>query len=158
MIHSRIADRSGEAAVFRAKRPKHHPMWSYGNGRARPIEGRVVAMLRGPAKHVTQSRSAIRGAGFRARASLNHCIPSSSTHIGGSPILFSFPGVQIQPLLPLRRTVVVPSWSISATVASRVISAGPERIARAIFTAFSRSSSQRGNDICCWGSAIAELL
>ena len=49
---------------------------------------------------------------------------------------------------------MVPSWSISATVASRVISEGPERMARAIFTAFSKSSSERGDAVCC-GSAIA---
>jgi hypothetical protein len=53
---ARISHRSREAAMRRIKRPKHHPVWPYGNWRACLIEGRVVAMLRGPAKHITQSR------------------------------------------------------------------------------------------------------
>src|SRR5215469_15357668 len=53
---ARISHRSREAAMRRIKRPKHHPVWPYGNWRACLIEGRVVAMLRGPAEHITQSR------------------------------------------------------------------------------------------------------
>src|SRR5215469_4346181 len=53
---TRISHRGREAAMLRIKRPKHHPVWPYGNRRACLIEGRVVAMLRGPAEHITQSR------------------------------------------------------------------------------------------------------
>jgi len=53
---ARISHRSREAAMRRIKRPKHHPVWPYRNWRACLIEGRVVAMLRGPAEHITQSR------------------------------------------------------------------------------------------------------
>src|SRR3984885_13318725 len=53
-------------------------------------------------------------------------------HIGGSPILFSFPGVQTHSFVPLTRTVMVPSAAISATVASLVTCSGPERRALVI--------------------------
>jgi hypothetical protein len=55
-----IPNRSGKAAMFRIERPKDHPMWSYWNGRTRPIERCVVAVLHSAAKHVTQSGSTIR--------------------------------------------------------------------------------------------------
>lgn len=68
-------------------------------------------------------------------------MPTRSTHIGGSPIRFSLPGVQTQPLLPWRRILdMLPCMSISATVASRVICDGPACIARAILIARSSSS------------------
>ncbi|WP_186110213.1 hypothetical protein [Burkholderia gladioli] len=68
-------------------------------------------------------------------------MPIRSTHIGGSPIRFSLPGVQTQPLLPWRRILdMLPCMSISATVASRVICDGPACIARAILIARSSSS------------------
>src|ERR1700735_1142077 len=60
-------------------------------------------------------------------ASIIHRIPMGFMHIGGSPILFSFPGVQTHSLVPLTRTVIVPSAAISATVASLVTCSGPER-------------------------------
>src|SRR5580700_11475547 len=53
-------------------------------------------------------------------------------HIGGSPILFSFPGVQTHPFVPLTGTVMVLSAAISATVASLVTCSGPERRALVI--------------------------
>src|SRR5215469_13491914 len=61
---ARISHRGWEAAMLRIKRPKHHPVWPYGNWRACLIEGRVVAMLRGAAEHVTQSRCTVRRCGF----------------------------------------------------------------------------------------------
>src|SRR5450432_2814620 len=65
------------------------------------------------------------------------------THIGGSPILFSFPGVQTHSFVPLNRTVIVPSAAISATVASLVTCAGPERRALVILGSSARSAMFR---------------
>ena len=36
------------------ERPKNHPVRPYRDGRTRPIERSVIAMLRSAAKHVTQ--------------------------------------------------------------------------------------------------------
>src|ERR1700733_769479 len=65
-------------------------------------------------------------------ASIIHRIPIGFMHIGGTPILFSFPGVQTHSLAPLTRTVMVPSAAISATVASLVTCSGPARRALVI--------------------------
>src|ERR1700733_3964311 len=65
-------------------------------------------------------------------ASIIHRIPMGFMHIGGTPILFSFPGVQTHSLVPLTRTVRVPSAAISATVASLVTCSGPARRALVI--------------------------
>src|SRR5260370_36021374 len=65
-------------------------------------------------------------------ASIIHRIPMEFMHIGGSPILFSFPGVQTHSFVPLTKTVKVPSAAISATVASLVPCSGPERRALVI--------------------------
>src|ERR1700752_623612 len=65
-------------------------------------------------------------------ASIIHCLPMGFMHIGGSPILFSFPGVQTHSFVPLTRTVRVRSAAISATVASLVTCSGPERRALVI--------------------------
>src|SRR3984893_16036302 len=72
------------------------------------------------------------GFGFPCMASIIHRIPMGFIHIGGSPILFSFPGVQTHSFVPLTRTVIVPSTAISATVASLVTCSGPERRALVI--------------------------
>src|ERR1700731_164018 len=65
-------------------------------------------------------------------ASIIHRIPMGFMHIGGAPILFSFPGVQTHSLVPFTTTVIVPSAAISATVASLVTCSGPARRALVI--------------------------
>jgi len=70
------------------------------------------------------------GFGFLAFASANHCIAIGSAHMGGSPILFSFPGVHIHWLVPRRRIFISPCASIPATVASFVMTDGPAKRAR----------------------------
>src|ERR1700722_18032400 len=54
--------------------------------------------------------------------------------MGGSPITFGFPGMQVNPLSPSRRTVIFPSASMSATLADLAMVAGAADRARAIFT------------------------
>src|SRR3984893_18401840 len=67
------------------------------------------------------------GFGFPCMASIIHRIPMGFMHIGGSPILFSFPGVQTHSFVPLTKTIMVPSAAISATVAPLVTCSRPER-------------------------------
>src|SRR3984957_12307284 len=65
-------------------------------------------------------------------ASIIHRIPMGFMHIGGSPILFSFPGVQTHSFVPLTKIVMVPLAAISATVLSLVTCSGPDRRALVI--------------------------
>jgi hypothetical protein len=50
------------------------------------------------------------------------------------PTMFSFPGMQTQWLVPFRKIDNAPSCANSATVASRLTTAGPESLARRIFS------------------------
>src|SRR3984885_996324 len=68
----------------------------------------------------------------------------------GRRFLFSFPGVQTHSLVPLTRTVMVPSAAISATVASLVTCSGPERRALVILGSFPLS-------IMYWPSGVGSL-
>ena len=52
--------------------------------------------------------------------------------MGGSAITLGFPGIQVKPLLPLRRTTVLPSALVSIIRADLAMSSGPADIARAI--------------------------
>ena len=72
------------------------------------------------------------GLGLWALASANHCNEAASTHMAGSPITLEFPGIQVKPLLPSRRTTVLPSASVSIIRADLAMSSGPADIARAI--------------------------
>src|ERR1700722_14160843 len=72
------------------------------------------------------------GCGLPCMASIIHRIPIGFIHIGGSPILFSSPGVHTHSLVPLTSTVMAPPAPKMATVASLVTCAGPER--RALLT------------------------
>ena len=56
------------------------------------------------------------GFGFPALTSANHCMATGSAHIGGSPIMFSLPGVQTHLFVPWRSTFLWPAKSVSTTV------------------------------------------
>src|ERR1700685_1709739 len=73
------------------------------------------------------------GLGLRAAKSAAHCNEALSAHIGGSPITFGLPGMQVKPLLPSRRTTVCPCASLSTISAALAISGGPADMARSIF-------------------------
>src|ERR1700691_1865645 len=77
--------------------------------------------------------------GFLAITSIIHCIPIGSAHMSAAPMTFSLPGTHTHWFVPGRKTVILPSGPISLTVASRVMTSGPERSARRIF-AFTISS------------------
>src|SRR6516162_3387444 len=67
-----------------------------------------------------------------ALASANHCSDAASTHIGGCPMTLGLPGMQVNPLLPSRRTTVFPLASLSTICADPAMLLGPADIARAI--------------------------
>src|SRR6202030_4041179 len=90
--------------------------------------------------------------------SIIHCKPIGSAHIGTLPISFSSPGKQTQSLVPWRRTMRLPSTPISATVASLVISRGPDNIALAILAARTRSCCEAGTSLLGGCIVIALLL
>src|SRR5271154_2325217 len=123
----------GRKAICRSiERPCDHPVrayWDSGTGFIRRIG---VASLCGAAQHINHPGRCVRW----LRLSLHGIHHPSHTHgfmhMGGSPILFSFPGVQTHSFVPWTRTVMVPSAAISATVASLVTCSGPER--RALLT------------------------
>src|SRR5580704_14471842 len=71
---------------------------------------------------------------LRALASSYHCIAAASTHMGGSPTTLRFPGMQVKPLLPSRRTTNFPCASVSMILAAFATFIGPADIARAILT------------------------
>src|SRR6476620_9273892 len=96
------------------------------------------------------------GLGFLALTSIIHCRPIGSAHIGTLLISFSSPGKQTQSLVPWRRMMSLPSVPISATVASLVISRGPDDIALAILMPRTRSCSDAGT--ACPGGIIAIAL
>ena len=79
------------------------------------------------------------GLGFFAITSIIHCIPIGSAHMSAAPMTFSLPGTHTHWFVPGRKTVILPSGPISLTVASRVMTSGPERSARRIL-AFTISS------------------
>jgi hypothetical protein len=72
------------------------------------------------------------GFGLCAAKSANHCIDGPSAHIAGWPITVGFPGMQVKPLDPSRKTTVCPCASLATIFANRVISGGPAEMARAI--------------------------
>src|SRR5262245_18358291 len=55
-----------------------------------------------------------------------------SAHIGGLPITFGFPGMQVKPFVPSRSTTVLPCESVSIMRADVAISGGPAAMARSI--------------------------
>src|SRR5277367_7051817 len=55
------------------------------------------------------------GFGLWALKSAAHCIEAASAHIGGSPITFGLPGMQVNPFVPSRRTIIFPLTSVSTT-------------------------------------------
>src|SRR5277367_5871389 len=62
--------------------------------------------------------------------SMNHCMPISSAHMSAEAV--STPGMHVQPLVPSRSTVSVPSAPISTTFAPSRIAGGPDFSARAM--------------------------
>src|SRR5271169_4189990 len=70
------------------------------------------------------------GLGFLAMMSMNHCMPISSAHMSAEAV--STPGMHVQPLVPSRSTVSVPSAPISTTFAPSRIAGGPDFSARAM--------------------------
>src|ERR1700693_905478 len=72
------------------------------------------------------------GLGLCSAKSRNHCIDASSAHMAGCPTPVGSPGMQVNPLVPARRTVILPWPSISATVAALATSGGAAESARAI--------------------------
>src|SRR5260370_34761331 len=89
------------------------------------------------------------GRGFLAITSLSHTIPIGSRHMSVVPILFWSPGTQTQSFVPARRTLRLPSRSISATVASLVIQSGPASMARLIFSRLISSAVMCSSDALC---------
>ncbi len=83
------------------------------------------------------------GFGFPAMRSFIHTMPIGSAHISVAPTMFWSPGMQIHSFVPGRRTVVLPSCSSSATVASLVMQEGPASMARLIFSFLICSASWR---------------
>src|ERR1700747_1018563 len=55
-------------------------------------------------------------------------------HMAGSPTRWGFPGMQVKPLFPSRRTTLLPCVSVSTIFAVLATLAGPADIARAILT------------------------
>src|SRR6202161_1764674 len=62
--------------------------------------------------------------------SMNHWMPISSAHMSAEAV--STPGMHVQPLVPSRSTVIVPSAPISTTFAPSRIAGGPDFSARAM--------------------------
>ena len=73
------------------------------------------------------------GFGLCTLKSANHCSDAASAHRAGSPTTLGFPGIQVNPLLPSRKTVVFPCSSVSTMRAPFTTSGGPADCARAIF-------------------------
>jgi hypothetical protein len=121
-----IADSSWKPALHCVEGPRYHPMrpdWYSGTR----LIGRIgIAPLCCSAKHVNHARSFIRWLRFALHGVHHPSIPIGFMHIGGSPILFSSPGTQTHSLVPLAKTVSVPSVPSSATVAFLVTCSGPE--------------------------------
>src|ERR1700693_1635858 len=72
------------------------------------------------------------GLGLCSAKYLNHCIDDSSAHMAGCPTPVGSPGMQVNPLVPARRTVILPWPSVSTTVAALATSGGAAESARAI--------------------------
>src|SRR4029077_735701 len=72
------------------------------------------------------------GFGLCALKSANHCSEAASAHSGGSPTTLGFPGIQVNPLLPSRSTVILPWASVSTIRAKLVTAGGPAESARVI--------------------------
>jgi hypothetical protein len=143
---SLVSDRSWKPVLFCIKGPRNRPMRSDRYSGTRLI-GRIgVTPLCCSAEHVNHARRFIR----RLRFALHgiHRIPIGFMHIGGSPILFSLPGTQTHSLVPLAKTVSVPSAPSSATVAFLVTCSGPESRALVIFGSCARSC-------ICWPFVFA---
>ena len=104
-----------------------------GIGRACPHDVGAGWLMRSAGEHVRDTGTVLVGLGLWALASANHCNEAASTHMGGAPITLGFPGIQVKPLLPSRRTIVLPSASASVIQADLAMSSGPADIARAIF-------------------------
>src|SRR5580700_5631400 len=121
-----------------------------GNGRAGTVERVGVAALQRPVQHVDKAGGRVRRPGL-PRHHVHH--PLGSAHMSAAPMMFSFPGMHTHWFVPVRKTVILPSAPISVTVASRVMTSGPERSARRIF-AFTISSDM-GTSPFIWFTALA---
>src|SRR5262249_35569975 len=66
---------------------------------------------------------------------------AASAHIGGLPITFGFPGMQVKPFVPSRNTTIFPCESVSTMRADFAISGGPADMARSILACTDSVSS-----------------
>jgi hypothetical protein len=64
-----------------------------------------------------------------------------------------FPGIQVNPLVPARRTVIFPCGSISATVAALATSGGAADRARAILVREDSFGSVADGSVCICATA-----
>src|SRR6202161_375596 len=85
-----------------------------------------------------------------------HCIATLSSHIGGDPTPLGSPGRHVKSLVPVRRIIICPWASISATVASLVTFGGPAERARAILLCLDSCDADdtRSGPFICAGEGL----
>src|SRR5271155_5172593 len=96
------------------------------------------------------------GLGLCSAKSMNHCMDASSAHMAGSPTPVGSPGMQVNPLVPARRIVILPCASISATVAALATSGGAAESARAILVCVDSLDLESGDGSVCICAAAPE--
>src|SRR5215469_10462834 len=79
-------------------------------------KGSVALQSVPPASMYITPGTVLVGFGLCAIKSPAHCIAAPSAHIATSPTTPGCPGAQVKPLLPSRRTVILPCSSKSTTL------------------------------------------
>src|SRR5262249_9451921 len=133
-VRAGISVNGWQAGGLWVKRPHDHPMWTDSDWRTGFVVWIGIAALSSTREHVSASPDCVGWlCVMRYKISGHHCIDGPSAHIGGSPMTFGMPGMQVKPLDPSRKTTVCPWASLSMIFADWAISAGPADMARSIF-------------------------